>query len=95
MFIHIFGFRWKPQATEADRARATQQILAFKGAIPGLQEVVVGPNLSERDQGYTFGGCMLFTSRAAFYAYTPHPAHTALLDWLVPLIDAVEIDLEA
>lgn len=95
MFIHIFGFRWKPQATEADKARATKEILAFKGTIPGLQEVVVGPNLSERDQGYTFAGCMQFTSRAAFYAYTPHPAHTSLLEWLVPLIDPVEIDLEA
>ena len=28
MFIHIFGFRWKPEATEADKARATKEILA-------------------------------------------------------------------
>ncbi len=30
MFIHIFGFRWKPQATEADKARAAQDIVAFR-----------------------------------------------------------------
>ena len=38
MFIHIFGFRWKPQATEADKARAAQEILAFRGHILGLIE---------------------------------------------------------
>jgi Stress responsive A/B Barrel Domain len=95
MFIHIFGFRWKPEATEADKARAAQDILSFRNTIPGLIEVTVGPNLSERAQGYSFAGCMQFTSRAAFYAYVPHPAHTALLAWLLPLIDAVELDLES
>ena len=95
MFIHIFGFCWKPAATEADKTRAASEILAFRNTIPGLVDVTVGLNLSERDQGYTFGGCMQFTSRNAFSAYVPHPAHTALLEWLVPLIDAVEIDLES
>jgi hypothetical protein len=95
MFIHIFGFRWKPQATDADRARATQHILAFRENIPGLLEVSVGPNQSSRAQGYSFAGLMKFTSKAAYYAYATHPMHLALLEWLVPLIDAVEFDIEA
>ncbi len=95
MFIHIFGFRWKAEATEADKARATKAILAFRGAIPGLVEVEVGPNLSPRGQGYTFAGLMKFTDKAACDAYAIHPAHRALLAWLVPLIDPVELDFEA
>lgn len=95
MFIHIFGFRWKAEATEADKARATKAILAFRGAIPGLVEVEVGPNLSPRGQGYTFAGLMKFTDKAACDAYATHPAHLALLAWLVPLIDPVELDFEA
>jgi hypothetical protein len=95
MFIHIFGFRWKPQATEADKARATEEILAFRGAIPGLIEAHVGPNLSPRGQGYTFAGLMRFSDKAACDAYSTHPAHLALLGWLVPLIDPVELDFEA
>jgi hypothetical protein len=38
---------------------------------------------------------MRFTDRAACDAYAIHPAHLALLEWLVPLIDPVELDFEA
>ena len=55
----------------------------------------VGPNLSPRGQGYTFAGLMKFTDKAAADAYTTHPMHLALLKWLVPLIDPVELDFEA
>jgi hypothetical protein len=95
MFIHIFGFRWKPNATDADKARATEAILAFRGRVPGLIDVHVGPNLSPRGQGYTFAGLMTFDSKADCEAYAIHPSHLALLDWLVPLIDPVELDFEA
>jgi len=95
MFIHIFGFRWKPAASEADKSRAEHEILAFRGVIPGLIEAYVGANLSPRGQGYAFAGMMNFTSKAAADAYSTHPAHLALLQWLVPLIDPVELDFEA
>ena len=95
MFIHIFGFRWKDRATDADKARAAREIRAFEGAIPGLMDVSVGENLSPRGQGYTFAGLMRFTDRASCEAYATHPAHIALLDWLVPLIEPVELDFEA
>jgi hypothetical protein len=95
MFIHIFGFRWRPAATDADKARARKEILSFRKTIPGLVAVNVGPNLSPRGQGYEFVGLMTFTSREAAEAYATHEVHLALLDWLVPLIDAVELDFEA
>ena len=95
MFIHIFGFRWKPQATEADKARAAHDIAAFRDHVLGLIDVHVGPNVSPRGQGYTFVGLMTFTDKAAADAYTTHPMHLALLKWLVPLIDPVELDFEA
>jgi hypothetical protein len=94
MFIHIFGFKWKPESTEADQERAEKEIRAFKGVIPGLIEVCVGANVSKHGQGYTFAGMMKFVDKeaAAFYSY--HPAHMALLQWLTPLIEAVELDFE-
>lgn len=94
MFIHIFGFRWKPQATDADKARAGEEILAFRNSIPGLLDVHAGPNLSPRGQGYEFAGLMTFTDRAACDAYSTHPAHLKLLEWLAPLIEPVELDFE-
>ena len=94
MFIHIFGFRWKPEATDADQVRAEQEIRAFKGVIPGLIEVCAGANVSKKGQGYSFAGMMKFVDKEAADFYSIHPAHMALLRWLAPLIDPVELDFE-
>ncbi len=93
-FVHAFAFSWKEGTTDVQRRNAEQQIRAFQGVIPGLHETYVGQNLSPRSNGYTFGGVMHFTDRNAYVAYETHPAHMALLTWLVPLIDVVELDLE-
>jgi len=93
--FHVFAFQWKPDVTEAQKDRAAKDIAAFQGQIPGLLETHVGPNISPRGKGYTFGGIMRFTDQASLDAYTHHPMHLALLAWLVPLIDAIELDLHA
>ena len=93
--FHVFAFQWKPDATEAQKAKAAQDIAAFQGQIPGLLETHIGPNISPRGKGYTFGGIMRFKDQAALDAYVQHPMHQALLKWLVPLIDAIELDLRA
>jgi hypothetical protein len=95
VFIHIFGFRWKGHASDEDKSRAAREIRGFQGTIPGLMDVAVGENVSPRGQGYAFVGLMRFTDRAACDAYATHPAHVALLEWLVPLIEPVELDFEA
>jgi hypothetical protein len=94
-YLHIFVFRWKEAATADDRSVAERQIIAFLGPIPGLLTVRAGENLAENNGGYKFGGCMEFVDAAAYRAYCEHPLHTALLEWLVPLVDAVEFDLPA
>ena len=93
--FHVFAFQWKPDTTEAQKEKATHDIRAFQGTIPGLLETHVGPNISPRGKGYTFGGIMRFADQAALDAYVKHPSHQALLVWLVPLIDAIELDLNA
>lgn len=94
MFVHIFLFRWRAHTTDADTARAVAAIRALKPTVPGLRDVFVGANVSQRAQGYGLGGVMTFVDRAAYDAYVDHPAHRALLDWLVPLIEALEVDFE-
>lgn len=95
MFIHVFGFRWQEHATDADKVRAVREIRAFQGTIPGLIDVAVGENISPRGNGYTFAGLMRFMDHAACDAYAVHPAHLSLLDWLIPLIEPIELDFEA
>jgi antibiotic biosynthesis monooxygenase (ABM) superfamily enzyme len=93
--FHVFAFQWKPDVSESQKDKAAKDIAAFRGQIPGLLETHVGPNISPRGKGYTFGGIMRFKDQASLDAYVQHPAHQALLAWLVPLIDAIELDLRA
>jgi hypothetical protein len=93
--FHVFAFQWKQGVADAQKDRARKEIAAFQGVIPGLLQTHVGPNISPRGKGYTFGGIMLFKDESSLEAYFQHPAHLALLAWLVPLIDAVELDLRA
>ncbi len=95
MFVHIFSFRWHAEASESQKARAVEAIRAFAGQIPGLISVYAGTNVSPRSLGYELGGVMQFTDAASFEAYTTHALHQALLVWLVPLVDAIEIDFDA
>jgi hypothetical protein len=93
--FHVFAFQWKPGVAKEQIARARHDIRAFQGVIPGLIQTHVGPNLSPRGGGYTFGGVMEFKDQKALDAYVLHPQHQALLVWLKPLIDAVELDVQA
>jgi antibiotic biosynthesis monooxygenase (ABM) superfamily enzyme len=93
--FHVFAFQWKQGTSQAQKDRAAKEIAAFQGQIPGLLQTHVGPNISPRGKGYTFGGIMQFKDKASLDAYVQHPAHQALLAWLVPLIDAIELDLRA
>jgi len=93
--FHVFAFQWKQGTPEDQKERARKDIAAFQGAIPGLLQTHVGQNISPRGKGYTFGGIMQFKDGDSLDAYFKHPAHLKLLTWLVPLIDAVELDLRA
>jgi hypothetical protein len=94
MVIHTFSFRWKPGTTEAQKERAYDEISTLHLQIPSILETNVGANFSPRSQGYEFGGVMKFADRDCLDAYATHPVHLQLLAWLVPLVDAIEVDFE-
>ena len=95
MFIHMFTFRLKPEVTEAQQERMIREIRELKNHIPLVLESHVGKNVSPRGQGFDIGGVMKFADQAALDSYNSHPVHQALLKWLLPLIDAIEIDFPA
>jgi hypothetical protein len=94
MYIHIFAFRWKPEVAPEQKQRALVEIGKLQGQVPGLLETHVGTNLSNRGQGYEFGGVMKFADKHSLESYGSHPVHQKLLTWLMPLIDPIEVDLE-
>jgi len=95
MYIHAFAFRWRPGVTEDQKQRVISEIRQLQGQIPGLLETYVGKNFSPRGQGYELGGVMKFADRESLDAYGPHPVHQALVSWLMPLIEPLEVDFAA
>jgi antibiotic biosynthesis monooxygenase (ABM) superfamily enzyme len=95
VYIHAFVFRWKQKVDGAQIRRIKSEILKFQGQIPGLLETHVGLNAAGNRKEYEFGGIMKFADKAALDAYQTHPMHLQLLEWLVPLIDPIELDFEA
>jgi Stress responsive A/B Barrel Domain len=95
MYIHAFAFRWRSGVTEDQKQRVISEIRQLQGQIPGLLETYVGKNISPRGQGYELGGVMKFAHRESLDAYGPHPVHQALVSWLMPLIEPLEVDFAA
>lgn len=94
MVIHTAAFRWRPEVNEARKAEAVHAIRGLQGQIPGLLATYAGTNFSPRSLGYELGVVMHFSDRAALADYGDHPAHQALLAWLMPLIDPIEVDFD-
>jgi hypothetical protein len=95
MYIHVFAFRWRSGVTQDQKQRVISEIRQLQGQIPGLLETYVGRNISPRGQGYELGGVMKFADHESLDAYGPHPVHQALVSWLMPLIEPLEIDFAA
>lgn len=92
MYWHMFAFRLKAGVTEETKSRMLLEIRALGAAIPGLLEAAVGRNESPRAAGYEIGGVMKFADQASFENYGGHPEHQKLLEWLLPLVEPVEVD---
>jgi hypothetical protein len=92
MYIHLFAFRMKPGVTTSQKERMLNEIRALETQIPEILESWIGMNESPRGGGYELGGAMKFADKASFEKYGPHPVHQKLVGWLVPLVDAIEVD---
>ncbi len=95
MIIHTFAFHWKPEANEAQKRQAMEEIGALKAQIPEVLEAHVGLNFSSHGRGYALAGMMKFADRQRLQAYADHAAHQRLLAWLLPLVELIEIDFES
>jgi Stress responsive A/B Barrel Domain len=95
MFIHMFAFRLKAGVSEAQQDRMIREISTLQDHIPSVLESHVGKNVSPRGQDFVIGGVMKFADQNALDAYNANPVHQELLKWLLPLIDAIEVDFPA
>jgi hypothetical protein len=96
MVEHVVLFKWREDAAPGDIARAIQGLKNLKNDIPGIVDLTVGDNFSNRSQGFQCGLVVRFEDRRALEEYGPHPAHQAVVqNLLAPIrVDIIAVDYE-
>ena len=96
MVEHVVLFKTSASATAEQRERMIAELGALKDKIPGIVDLSVGTNFSDRNQGYDIGLVVRFVDRAALEVYLPHPAHRGCVDQFVAPIkeDVIVVDYE-
>jgi Stress responsive A/B Barrel Domain len=79
-----------PEATED----LISSIRGLKDSIPGVVDLTVGENFSERSGGYTHGIFVRFESREDLQGYMEHPDHLAVVEKLDRLTSRIVVDYE-
>jgi hypothetical protein len=96
MVEHVVLFKVKDGASSDAIVAMMKGLSSLKSKVPGVLDLTVGPNFSDRNQGYTHGLVVRFRDRAALDAYLPHPAHQEVVQKFVrPILgDVIAVDYE-
>jgi hypothetical protein len=85
----VFAFQSNEGTSDAQKHRATKEIVTIHGVIPGLLQTHAGPNISPRGKGYTLGAIMYGPKRMHDLSHTFNILHMKRsLAWLRPLIQS-------
>ncbi|MEM7311176.1 MAG: Dabb family protein [Planctomycetota bacterium] len=89
MIHHLVLLRIRPDVPAADVQRVFESIGGLRATIDGITGYAWGPYSSPEGlhRGYTHGFSMTFTSAAARDAYLPHPAHEAVKEQVLAILD--------
>ena len=95
MIVHVVSFKYKAEATGAQRAdhRAKLRSLAD---IDGILDFKVGEDIVRSPRSYDTGLSILFRDRAALDSYATNPRHVPVAQLGRDLSDSiVAVDFEA
>jgi hypothetical protein len=86
---HVVHFKFKKDATPEQIAKITTEFAALKTKIDVVESLEWGTNLSPEglDKGYTHCWLVSFKNAKDRDAYLVHPAHTAFVAILKPILD--------
>lgn len=92
---HIVLIETNEGVTDAQMDEVMNGIRGLKGKIPGVLEVKIGDNFTDRAPGITHAAVVTLTDKEALAGYGPHPAHQELLKILMPAAKSLTVaDIE-
>lgn len=79
MIYHCVFIQFKTEISVEQKNQCWQELVALKGQVEGLVEVLVGPNrkFEHLDKGYSEGFIAILSDAQALARYQNYPAHQA------------------
>jgi hypothetical protein len=94
MIDHLVFLAVRDDASPEDIEDLISSIRGLKDTVPGVVELTVGENFSERSGGYTHGFFVRFESVEGLQGYMKHPDHLAVVEKLDALTTRIIVDYE-
>jgi hypothetical protein len=95
MVTHVVLLQPKPEVPGNEITTALVHVQALQDAIPSIVDVQVGKNMSNYNQGYTYGFVMKFVDAEHLKLYALHPAHQIVSQELQRLCQKIiDFDIE-
>ena len=80
--------------SEARINQHLQGLWGLNGKVPGVLDVKVGKNMTDRAKGFTHGLLVTLRDTAALARYGPHPEHQAVAQPLMADAELMAMDIE-
>jgi hypothetical protein len=94
MIDHLVFIAVREDASPEDVEDLISSIRGLKDSVPGVVDLTVGENFSERSGGYTHGLFVRFETREDLKRYMEHPDHLAVVEKLDRLTSRIVADYE-
>ncbi|MBI3467291.1 MAG: Dabb family protein [Planctomycetes bacterium] len=96
MIEHVVLFKVKAGTHAASVKAMVEGLKGLKTRVPGIVDLSVGANFTDRNKGFTHGLIVRFQDKAALEGYLPHPAHQEVVQGCIrPIIeDVIALDYE-
>lgn len=91
---HMVWLRFK---SDVSAERVAQHLAALRSLlqrVPGIRDLTLGANFTDRANGYTHALSVLMENKAALTAYATHPAHVEVATALRRDADILALDYE-
>jgi hypothetical protein len=87
MIRHIVLFRWKDDATDAQKKRAAEELATLPTLVPSVRAFACGQDVGINQGNYDFGVTADFEDAGGYVAYRDNPDHRAMVDeYIAPIV---------
>jgi Stress responsive A/B Barrel Domain len=91
---HMVWIKMRPGVPPERVAAHLVGLRSLATSVPGVRELTVGANFTDRANGCTHGLSVILTDRAALKVYAEHPAHVEVATALRQDADVLALDYE-